>query len=72
MQEVGGGCKEAFGDVGEDAVGLEDFGEVCFDSLPVVEDFVAVAGDFEAFSVAVHADYGYVCKADLVYGEAYP
>jgi len=72
VEEVGGRREEAFGDVDEDACGLEDFGEVCFDSLAVVEHFVAVARDFEAFSVAVHAYHCHVCEADLVYGEAYP
>jgi len=69
--EVFGGGEESFGNVDEYAVGLEDFGEVGLDSLTIVKDFVAVAGNFEAFSVVVHANYGYVGEADLVYGLAY-
>lgn len=34
--------------------------------MAVVEDFVAVARYFEAFSVSVHSDYGYVCESYLV------
>jgi len=51
--EEGFGIGElSFGDVCEDAFRLEDFGKVGFSSLAVVDDFVAVACDFEAMASA--------------------
>ena len=38
----------AFGDVDEDGGDLEDFVEVGFETGAVLEDFVFVAGEFEA------------------------
>jgi hypothetical protein len=46
--EVGFGRDLAFGDVEEDVFDLQDVGEVGFDAVAVLEDFVLVAGDFEA------------------------
>jgi hypothetical protein len=44
----------AFGDIDEDGVGdLQDVGYVFFDLVAPFEDFVFVAGDFEAFLVCV-------------------
>mmetsp|Transcript_13613 Transcript_13613/g.28886 ORF Transcript_13613/g.28886 Transcript_13613/m.28886 type:complete len:208 (-) Transcript_13613:214-837(-) len=48
----------SLGDVGEDAFGLEDFGEVGFGALSVVDDFVAVACHLEAVAAAGEADDG--------------
>ena len=46
---------------------MEDFRQVCFDYLTVVEDFVAVACHLESFAVSIHSDYGDVGEADLIH-----
>lgn len=50
---------------------MEDVVQVFFDSGTVFEDFVFVAGYFEAFLAFLHAHEGYVCEFYLVGGLVY-
>ncbi len=58
----------AFADGEEDVGNLEDIIEVCFYAGAVFENFVFVAGDFEAFLSFLKSYEGNVCQADLVGG----
>lgn len=58
----------SFADGEEDIGDLENVIEVFFDSGPVFEDFVFVAGNFEAFLTFFQTYEGDVCQADLVGG----
>jgi hypothetical protein len=46
--QIGFGCDLALGDVEENIFDLQDVGEIGFNAVAVFEDFVLVAGYFEA------------------------